>query len=160
MIAFLRRKFLSPLLELLRRGLAPDELALSLALGAALGLFPVLGSTMLLCTLAALLLRLNLVAIQVANYAVYPLQVLLLIPFMRLGSTLFGAEVLPLDAASLFGAIRDDVWLAVSSYWWATVHAIGAWSVAVPVPALAAYIVLRLVLRRAARRQREARSEC
>jgi len=165
--ALLKRRIVLPLAELLRQGLTPESLALSLALGAAFGVFPVLGSTMLLCTFAALLLRLNPAAIQIANYAVYPLQLLLLMPFMRLGAALFGGEKLTLTTTALLDTIRNDVWLAISSYWDATLHAIGAWVVAVPLPAFAVYLVLRTLLRRSASRlgrgsfePGEARSAC
>jgi uncharacterized protein (DUF2062 family) len=73
----------------LRQGISPRRLALTLALGFAIGCLPVLGITSLLCTALALALRLNLPAIQAANYLVMPLQVLLIVPFVRLGSWLF-----------------------------------------------------------------------
>jgi uncharacterized protein (DUF2062 family) len=148
--AFIRRRLLAQTLRLLRQGLTPDRLALTLALGAALGVFPVLGSTMLLCTIAAMLLRLNIPAIQLANYAVYPLQILLLIPLMKLGSVLFGDGSVQLTAGAVLTAIREDVWLAVGKLWGATLHAIGAWFVVTPLPVAALYLLLRVVLRRVA----------
>ncbi|HUB58966.1 MAG TPA: DUF2062 domain-containing protein, partial [Candidatus Micrarchaeia archaeon] len=57
---FFYRRMARPILQLLRQGVTPEKLALSIALGAALGVFPVLGTTTALCALAALLLRLNL----------------------------------------------------------------------------------------------------
>ncbi len=42
--------------------MTPEKMALSLALGGALGVFPALGCTTLLCTLVAIVLRLNLPA--------------------------------------------------------------------------------------------------
>src|SRR4029077_19367671 len=52
-----------PIVELLAQGVTPEKMALSLALGVALGVFPVLGTTTALCALVALLWRLNLPAI-------------------------------------------------------------------------------------------------
>jgi uncharacterized protein (DUF2062 family) len=92
---FLHRRLVRPVLDLLRQGVTPEKIALSLALGVALGVFPVLGSTTALCALAALALRLNLPAIQIVNYFVYPLQIALLIPFFRLGERLFRAPIFP-----------------------------------------------------------------
>jgi hypothetical protein len=66
-----------------------ETIALSVALGMALGVFPVLGCPTLFCALAAVTLRLNLPAIQFVNYLVYPLQLALLIPFFRLGDRMF-----------------------------------------------------------------------
>jgi uncharacterized protein (DUF2062 family) len=74
----------------LRQGLSPQRLALTLALGFAIGCIPVMGVTTVLCIVAAFTLRLNYPVIQAANWTVMPLQVLLIVPFVRLGERLFG----------------------------------------------------------------------
>jgi len=73
----------------LRQGISPRRLALTLALGFAIGCIPVVGIPTVLCLLLALALKLNLPAIQAANYAVMPLQMVLIVPFTRLGGRLF-----------------------------------------------------------------------
>jgi uncharacterized protein (DUF2062 family) len=55
---------LKPFIQLLRQGVSPEKIALAIILGMILGVTPVLGSTLVLCTVAAILLRLNLPAIQ------------------------------------------------------------------------------------------------
>jgi len=69
-----------------------EKLAFSLALGLVLGVFPVFGVPTLLCGLAAAVWRLNFPALQLVNYLAYPLQLALLWPFARFGSTLFGVS--------------------------------------------------------------------
>jgi uncharacterized protein (DUF2062 family) len=73
----------------LQQGISPRRLALTLALGFAIGCLPVIGIPTALCAMLALTLRLNLPAIQAANYAAMPLQMLLILPFVRLGGWLF-----------------------------------------------------------------------
>jgi uncharacterized protein (DUF2062 family) len=73
----------------LRQGIAPRRLAVTLALGFAIGCVPVVGIPTLICAALAMALRLNLPAIQAANYAAMPLQLLLIVPFVRLGGWLF-----------------------------------------------------------------------
>jgi uncharacterized protein (DUF2062 family) len=73
----------------LSQGVSPRRLALTLALGLAIGCIPVFGISTLVCVAFAFGLRLNLPAIQAANYAVMPLQLLLIVPFVRLGGWLF-----------------------------------------------------------------------
>lgn len=73
----------------LRQGISPRRLALTLALGFAIGCIPVVGIPTLLCAGLALALKLNLPAIQAANYVVMPLQIALIVPFVRLGDWLF-----------------------------------------------------------------------
>jgi uncharacterized protein (DUF2062 family) len=73
----------------LRQGITPRRLALTLSLGFAIGCIPVVGIPTAVCAGLALALRLNLPAIQAANYAVMPLQIALIVPFVRLGRWLF-----------------------------------------------------------------------
>ena len=75
--------------EGLRQGISPRKLALTLALGFAIGCLPMVGIPTALCACLALALRLNLPTIQAANYAVMPLQLALIVPFVRLGGWLF-----------------------------------------------------------------------
>jgi uncharacterized protein (DUF2062 family) len=60
----------------LRQGLTPEGIALSLAVGAAAGLFPLVGTTRLLGFALGSALRLNLALLQAANWLVYPPQLL------------------------------------------------------------------------------------
>ena len=60
-----------------------------MALGFAIGCIPLLGVTTTLCVLVALALRLNFPAIQAANWTAAPLQLVLIVPFMRLGGRIF-----------------------------------------------------------------------
>ena len=76
----------------LRQGMSPRRLALTLALGLAVGCIPVVGIPTLVCAALALTLRLNLPAIQAANYAVMPLQLILIVPFIKLGGWLIAGS--------------------------------------------------------------------
>lgn len=79
----------------LKQGLDPKKLAITIALGMVIGIFPVIGTTTVLCLLIAVPFKLNIAVIQLANYLVYPLQLLLFIPIIKLGSYLFGAPPIP-----------------------------------------------------------------
>jgi uncharacterized protein (DUF2062 family) len=69
----------------LSQGISPRRLALTLALGFALGCIPLVGLPTILCVTLALSLRLNLPALQTANYAAMPLQWALMVPLVRFG---------------------------------------------------------------------------
>jgi uncharacterized protein (DUF2062 family) len=146
------RRLVRPILDLLRQGVTPEKIALSLALGIALGVFPLLGSTTALCALAALVLRLNLTVIQLVNYFVYPLQIALLIPFFRLGERLFRAPHLPLSVPQIYAMMHANMWNAMRSLWTTTWHAILVWCLLAPLLAAVVYAVLLPALRRVLRR--------
>jgi uncharacterized protein (DUF2062 family) len=149
---FFRRRLMRPIAELLRQGVTPEKMALSLALGVALGVFPVLGTTTALCALAALAWRLNLPAIQFVNYFVYPLQIALLIPFFRMGEKLFGTPHLPLSVAQITAMVHASFWGATRFLWTTIWHAAVAWSLVAPLFIAVAFLVLLPLLRRAVRR--------
>jgi len=96
----------------LRQGISPQRLALTLALGFAIGCIPVVGIPTMLCAMVALALRLNLPAIQAANYAAMPLQVALIVPFVRLGGRLLASGQPPAMAAGtlLHGSPFKLIW--------------------------------------------------
>ncbi|MBD0404795.1 DUF2062 domain-containing protein [Flammeovirga sp. EKP202] len=85
-------RILVPLRTLLRQGLTPSKLAWSFAVGLLIGSSPLLGFCTWICLIAASVFRLNQLAIQIANYVVYPLQVILIVPYIELGSSWFGKK--------------------------------------------------------------------
>jgi len=152
MVEFLRRRLVEPILALLRQGLAPRELALCLSLGTGVGLFPVLGVSTPLLAVIALLQRLNLAAIQLVNYLIYPLQLLLIIPFVRLGEAVTGAAPQPLTVGAALELMSQGVWNAVVTLWDAIVHAAIGWTLVVPLGMYILYRLLEPVLRRASQK--------
>ena len=148
---FLRRTRLL-ILELLRQGVTPEKMALSLALGLALGVFPVLGTTTALCALVAFLWRLNLPTIQMVNYFVYPLQIALLIPFFRAGEKLFGAPRLPLSVGQILAMAHASFWGATRFLGTTLWHAALAWCLIAPAFVALLYVTLTPILRRVARK--------
>ncbi len=72
-------------------GLSAESAALILALGLTLGMFPIYGLPTLLCALASLILGVNFPAVQLVNQLATPLQLAMLVPFVRLGARLVGS---------------------------------------------------------------------
>ena len=68
------------------RDLCPEDVALLLAVGLVLGIFPMCGIPTILCILASLVARVNFPALQIVNQLSWPLQIAMLVPLARLGS--------------------------------------------------------------------------
>ena len=145
---WLRRRIVDPFIDLLKQGITPEKLALSVALGVAIGVFPVLGSTTILCGIAAWALKLNIPAMQLVNFLVYPLQLALLIPFLQTGSKLFGSGQMNLTLAQVGALIRGDPWKAISVLGVATLHGILLWMILSPVAIAVIYFVLMPLLKK------------
>jgi uncharacterized protein (DUF2062 family) len=149
---FLRRRLLDPILALLRQGITPRELALSLAFGLGIGIFPVLGVSTPLLTVIALTMRLNLPAIQLVNYLVSPLQLLLIIPFVRVGEHLLGSAPQPLSISAGLEILGRGALQAVVVLWSAIVHAAIGWVALGPVLIFLLYRMFAPLLARTADR--------
>jgi uncharacterized protein (DUF2062 family) len=130
----------------LQQGISPRRLALTLALGFAIGCIPVVGIPTLVCAALALTLRLNLPAIQAANYAVMPLQLLLIVPFVRLGGWLIASSHnQTLQAGAL---LHTSPLVLVTQMGWMAGQALLAW-VVIAIPAvLLLTFTLPVLLRR------------
>jgi uncharacterized protein (DUF2062 family) len=136
------RRFGQILADQFRQGLSAADVALTLAVGLCLSVPPMLGTTTILCTLAAILLRLNQPLIQAVNVLAYPLQLLLLVPFLRAGEWVFGAPHTPLSPAKILAMGQADLTGTISSLWTVTWHGAVVWAVlSLPV----GYLVYRLV---------------
>lgn len=115
--------------------LSPEAIALILALGLVLGVFPVFGVPTLLCAGVAILFRLNLPAIQLVNQVCAPLQYALLIPLGRAGARILspGTVIRSTAIGNLVNVARNAV--------------VGWACLCVPV-GLLIYMVLAFTLRR------------
>lgn len=86
------KKFRELLIDLLNQGKTPPELSLAVTIGALLGLFPILGVTTIMSMAIGRLMKLNIPAILVANYAVFPIQIFMIYVLIKSGEILFSIE--------------------------------------------------------------------
>ncbi len=139
---WLHRWLFEPLLALLRAGLAPRQLALCIAIAIVVGNIPVLGVSSILCTLIALLFRLSLPAILLVQAAMAPTQLLLIIPFVRLGEWILGAPRQVVSVKAGLALLSQGVWQTIVVLRDAIFHATLAWAVIAP---FCIYLLLRLL---------------
>ena len=144
-----RRRIRTPLLALLRQGATPEKLSLAIALGFVLGVFPVLGVTTLLCIAVVAALRLNQVAAQVGNGVSALFFIPLLIPFVRLGERVTGAEPFPLSVEQILKVAEHGTVVFLRTFSVAVLHGVLGWMLAAPVAVGALYLALLPLLRRA-----------
>ncbi len=143
---------MEPLLALLKQGISPRSLALSVACGIVVGIFPVLGVSTILLTVIALTFKLNLPAIQLVNYLVSPLQLVLIIPFVRVGEHLLGATPQPLTISAGLALLSQGVLHAIRTLSDAIVHAAIGWMLLGPPLIYILYRIFIVVFTRAAQK--------
>ena len=145
---FLKSRIVDPIVALLTQGITPKKIAMSVAMGVVLGCCPLLGTTTTLCAIAAVVFGLNLPAIQLVNYLVYPLQLFLLIPFVRLGETMMRAHPQPLSAQIFVFYAKAGPRTALSRLGSAALHAAAGWLLVAPIALVLIYAgVLPLIKR-------------
>ena len=143
----LRSRVVGALRRLLRQGHTPEKIALSIALGIAFGLFPIFGTTTVLCVVAAMALRLNHPAIQITNQLMYPVQIPLIVVFIRIGESMLGVAPIPFSATLMVAELRASPWTLFERFGTAGLHGIVGWATVAPVVVALTYAGLLPVLR-------------
>ena len=154
--SWLHRRVLAPLLDQLKAGLSPHELALTVGLGVVIGLIPAFGITTLLSAAVALRLRLNVAIMQLATHLMTFFQLALLIPLLRAGASLLGQghKVAGLTVAGLRQLIAREGWAAVGQLLWrAELGALLLWAAGGTVLVGLLYVVLKPIFARIVARQ-------
>jgi uncharacterized protein (DUF2062 family) len=142
-----QRRVVAPIVAQLKQGITPEKIALTIALGILVGIFPILGLTTILCGVTAVVLRLNQPIIQLVNYLVYPLQLALLIPFYRAGERLLGRSPVPLDLRLLLARFHADAGQFFKDFGMIGGGGVLAWAITAPIAGAAIYLAVHPLLR-------------
>ncbi|KAA3438017.1 DUF2062 domain-containing protein [Rufibacter hautae] len=145
---FIRRKLWEPVLNLVKQGITPHQLALTLTLGAGFGMVPFLGLTTVLCTFWAVRLRLNVAFTILIGYLMQPVQLALYVPFVDLGQSIFPMTPIPFSLEKLIAMFKADWVTALQQLWLANLVGIVAWLLCFIPFGLAMYFSSRTVLHR------------
>jgi uncharacterized protein (DUF2062 family) len=148
-----QRHLIDPIAVQLTQGITPEKIALTLAVGSALALFPILGTTTLLCLVAGILLRLNQPIIQIVNALCTPLHLPVIYCTVRLGNWIFDVPSAHLGIRMMNHLLWDDPREFFEKFGMTTLHAIAAWAVVAPFWIAAVYLLALPVLREALRRR-------
>jgi len=145
---WLRRRVRDPLIAELRQGATPEAVSAAVVVSFAIAIVPFIGVTTLLCLLAGRLFRLNHVVMQVINHTAFPLQILLIVPFVRLGETISGARRFALTPEAIIGEFNRSVPDFLEKFWLAGLHGLIGWAVTVPLACWLLHLFLRATFRK------------
>ncbi|HHM20707.1 MAG TPA: DUF2062 domain-containing protein [Bacteroidetes bacterium] len=131
--------------RLLKQGTSARALALGTTLGILFGLFPVLGITTWLIPLIAWRLRLNVALMLALSYLVWPLQIVLIIPFLRLGEWIWAMPAFPFSVEKWMATFKIGFWQGIHQFWTANLCAAWGWLViGVPAGVMAYLLLIRI----------------
>jgi uncharacterized protein (DUF2062 family) len=149
---FWHRWLIDPVAKQLTQGVTPQKVALSLAVGSALALFPILGTTTTLCIIAGITLGLNQPIIQGVNALCTFIYFPLLYGFVRLGDTLARTSRSSLDIPLMISLFTHEPRQFFRQFGVTALHAILGWVVVAPFWIPLVYLVALRPLQAAARR--------
>ncbi|KAL1533956.1 hypothetical protein AAHA92_33763 [Salvia divinorum] len=140
LVSWFRRRVVDPLHQILRRGAEPKQLAFSAALGSTLGLFPICGVPVFLCGLAIAVLgsHCNAPTVMLTNFIVTPVELSMVIPFLRFGEFITGGPHFALTSDALKKVVTGKAsWEVLQSIF----HALLGWFVASPFILVGLYVL-------------------
>jgi uncharacterized protein (DUF2062 family) len=139
------------LLGQIRQGTSPHELALSVSIALCAALFPLLGTTTLLCLVIGHFKKLNHPALQSVNYLLSPVQLVMIPIWLRIGEWLTRSPPVSLNLRTFVPEFFQNMPLFMAHYGVAALHAILAWSLISPLLGYLSYRVTLPLLRRVSR---------
>ncbi len=132
----------------LTQGTSPNRLAFTFGVGAACSLFPFLGFTSLLNLGVGLALRLNQPILQALNQLLGPVQLILIVPYVRLGEKIWGDQGTRFTVSEILDTFRQgSIAEFFERFGWAGVHAFTAWAVSLPFVIPPVVVASRRILR-------------
>lgn len=141
------RALKSKTVALFKQGLTPIELTQSILVSALISIIPILGVTTILLTALSLKRKLNLPIMIAISYMMWPLQILLIIPFINIGEFIFSAPQSNHSVQEIIASFQELFFGTLSDLSLELLCGFGGWLLtAVPIFS-AIYLVLSLIIK-------------
>ena len=128
--------------NLLKEGLTPKQLALSIVISVLVSVFPIFGISTIVLTAIAVPLKLNLPITIAISYVAEPLKLVLILPFINLGGFIFGAEHSLLTYESIKASYNESFWNTVKDLSYELICGFVGWALlAIPVGIMLFFIL-------------------
>jgi hypothetical protein len=124
-----KRWVVVPLVKQIKRGITPEKLSWTIALGVTLGIFPIMGSTSLVCFLAGMMFKLNQAILHLFKSLTYPLHLALILVFIRLGQQLNGVELIKFSIPQMMSQFKESPAQFARDFGMAALYGIEAWAI-------------------------------
>ncbi|WP_310560233.1 DUF2062 domain-containing protein [Flavobacterium sp.] len=141
------KKVRAKITTLLNQGLTSKELCQSIIVSGLISTIPILGVSTFMITTISLKRKLNFPLMISLSYLMWPIQILLIIPFIRLGEFIFSVPRNPHTVEEIIGSFQSSFFGTLSRLSIELLCGLGGWLLtAVPI-AIGAYWVSLLFLK-------------
>jgi uncharacterized protein (DUF2062 family) len=137
------------------QGLTPEKIALTIAVGSSIAMFPLLGTTTLICLFVGMFMKLNQPIMQAVNYACTPIHLPFIYYSFRWGEWLFHREHSRLEMKVMRHLLTENPLQFVRDYSATALHAVFVWAMIIPFWGVAVFYIVRPILREIARAKAE-----
>jgi uncharacterized protein (DUF2062 family) len=138
----------SKITALFKQGLHPKEISQSIIVSALISTIPILGVSTFLITMASLKTKLNLPIMMALSYLMWPIQILLIIPFIKIGEFIFSVPTSHHTAEEIILSFQNSFFTTLSRLSFELLCGLGGWFLtAVPV-AIGLYLLTLLLFKK------------
>ena len=119
---------------LLKQGLTPKQLSQSIIVSGLISIIPILGVSTFMITAVSLKRKLNLPVMISLSYLMWPVQILLIIPFIRVGEFIFSVPRHHHSVEEIISSFQNSFFQTLSQLYFELLCGLGGWLLtAVPV---------------------------
>jgi hypothetical protein len=124
-----RRWIVQPIVNQLKQGTSPERLSWSVSLGATLGIFPIMGSTSVVCFVIGHIFKLNQPVVHLFKTLTYPIHLPMILVFIRLGQIMNGVPPIPFSITEMLTQFKDSPAQFARDFGMAALYGIEAWAI-------------------------------
>lgn len=135
---------------LFKQGLSPMLLSQSIIASGALSIIPILGVSTFILTALSIKKKLNLPIMIAISYLMWPIQILLIIPFIRMGEFIFSVPSTNHTAEEIINSFQNNFFQTLSHLSFELLCGLGGWLLTVVPVSIGTYLVLLLLMKRTA----------
>ena len=139
------------IIALFKQGLTPIELTQSIIVSGLISTIPILGVSTFLLTALSLKRKLNLPIMIAQSYIMWPIQVIMIIPFINIGEFIFSVPKTNHSAQEIIASFQNSFFATLSHLSFELLCGFGGWLLtAVPFSVgvyLVSIFILKLILK-------------
>ena len=121
------RALKSKTVALFKQGLSPKEFTQSILVSALISIIPIVGVTTVLLTILSLKRKLNLPIMIAISYLAWPLQILMIIPFINIGEFIFSIPQSNHSAQEIIASFQESFFGTLSQLSFELLCGFGGW---------------------------------
>lgn len=136
---------------LFKQGLSPILISQSIIVSGVFSIIPILGVSTFILTALSIKKKLNLPIMIAISYLMWPIQVLLIIPFIRVGEFIFSVPSTHHTAMEIINSFQNNFFQTLSKLSFELLCGLGGWLLTVVPVSIGTYALLFLLLKRTAK---------